>query len=133
MKTNRGIQHGYKSGFEEEIAAQLEKLGIDCKYESVKLPYTKPVTKHVYSPDFHLPNLIVVESKGRFTLEDRKKHILIRDQYPDMDLRILFQNPNGKINKGSKTTYGMWCDKHNIKWAKRGPKGDPIPKEWLDE
>ena len=29
---------------------------------------------------------------------------------------MVFQNPNIKINKGSKTSYADYCDKNNIKW-----------------
>ncbi len=39
---------------------------------------------------------------------------------------MVFQNPNGKIRKGSKTTYANFCDKHEILWAEK-----QIPKEWL--
>ena len=31
-----------------------------------------------------------------------------------MDLRMVFQAPFNKINKNSKTTYAMFCEKHNI-------------------
>ena len=33
-----------------------------------------------------------------------------------------------KIRKGSKTTYGMFCDKHGILWAEK-----TIPESWLKE
>ena len=37
-----------------------------------------------------------------------------------MDLRFVLQSPNGKIYKGSKTTYGQWCEKNGFKWSKEG-------------
>ena len=39
---------------------------------------------------------------------------------------MVFYNANQKIKKGSKTSYAMWCDKHNIKWANK-----IIPDEWI--
>jgi len=40
----------------------------------------------------------------------------------------VFTNSNTKINKGSKTTYGMWCSKNGFLYADK-----LIPKEWLNE
>lgn len=119
---------GYRSGLEEDIGNQLKELGIAAEYEPFKIPYVVPVTSRTYTPDYILPNGIVIESKGRFTLEDRKKHILIKDQMPSLDLRFVFTNPKGKIRKGAKTTYADWCEKHGFKYAKR-----EIPSEWLRE
>ena len=45
-----------------------------------------------------------------------------------IDLRFVLQSPNGKIYKGSKTTYAQWCEKNGFKWAKK-----EIPQEWIDE
>ena len=98
------------------------------EYESEKLAYVIPASKHTYNPDFKLPNGIFIETKGRFTLEDRKKHLLIKAQKPDLDIRIVFQNPNAKLNKRSKTTYGMWADKNGFKWATK-----QVPIEWINE
>ena len=61
-------------------------------------------------------------------VEDRQKMLLIKEQYPDIDFRIVFYNANQKIKKGSKTTYAMWCDKHGFKWAHK-----TIPPEWIEE
>lgn len=98
------------------------------EYEAYCLNYTVPSSLHTYTPDLMLPNGILVELKGLFDLADRKKHVLIREQYPDLDVRIVFQNANLKIYKGSKTTYGMFCDKYGIVWADKD-----IPKEWFTE
>ena len=78
----RGLVNGYRSGLEEKIAAELKAAGIDVGYETVTLRYTKPEKVHKYTPDWVLPNGIIVESKGRFVTEDRTKHRLIREQYP---------------------------------------------------
>ena len=123
-----GLKHGFRSGLEEKIAEFLTSKGVKFTFETLKVPYVKPETKHIYTPDFILGNGIIIETKGRWLLEDRKKHILIRKQHPNLDIRILFQNANAKISKGSKTSYADFCEKHGIPYAHR-----EIPWAWLKE
>lgn len=118
----------YRSNFEKHIANQIKDNGIKIMFETEVIRYIKPATKHKYTPDFILPNNIYIESKGRFTLYDRKKHLLIKEQHPELDIRLVFQRANNTINKKSTTTYGMWCDKNGIKWADK-----EIPIEWFNE
>ena len=107
--------NGFRSGFEVKLAHQLERSGIRYKYETLQIEYQKIST---YTPDFILPNGIIVEAKGLWTTEDRKKHLLVREQHPQLDIRLVFQNANNKIRKGSNTTYAGWCEKKGIKYAK---------------
>jgi len=118
---------GYRSGLEVDLDESLKQIGIDGEYERHKIKYTKPATDHTYTPDFRLPNGIFIETKGRFVTEDRKKHVLIKKQYPELDIRFIFQNSKNKIRKGSPTTYGDWCNKHGFLYADK-----TIPQEWLD-
>jgi len=117
---------GYRSGFELTISEQLNKANVPIAYEDTAIEYIKPATKHKYTIDFRLPNGILIEAKGRWTLEDRKKHLLVKEQNPELDIRIIFQSPRNKIRKGSKTTYADYCDKHGIQWAEK-----TIPESWL--
>lgn len=117
---------GYRSGLEVKVAKQLEQAGVSVEYETQKIRYTIPESVHTYTPDFVLPNGIIVESKGRLVVADRKKHLLIQQQCPDLDIRFVFQNSKNKITKGSKTTYADWCLKNNFLYADK-----EIPKEWL--
>jgi len=119
---------GYRSGLEEEIDNSLKAVGVDGQYEQHKINYIKPATHHKYTPDFRLPNGIFVETKGRFVTADRKKHLLIKEQHPELDIRFLFQNANNRISKKSKTTYADWCNKHGFLYAEK-----EIPKEWLSQ
>lgn len=119
---------GYRSGFEVDIDESLKQQGIDGEYEKHVIQYIKPATKHKYHPDFKLPNGIFIETKGRFTAADRKKHLLIKDQNPELDIRIVFQNSKTKISKSSKTTYADWCTKYGILYADK-----TIPAEWINE
>lgn len=120
-----GIKHGYRSGLENVIMEDIESNGIEPNYEAKKLEYIQPETKHIYTPDFCVSPHIVIETKGRWVVEDRMKMLLVIEQYPDIDFRMVFYNANQKIKKGSKTSYADWCDKHGIKWAHKA-----IPDEW---
>ena len=115
----------FRSGFEKKIASQLKRHGLNYKYESLVIEYQRMST---YTPDFILPNGIIIETKGRWVTEDRTKHLLIREQHPDLDIRLLFMNAHNKIRKGSKTTYAMWCEKKGIRYAHK-----QIPKTWLSQ
>jgi hypothetical protein len=120
------VKYGFKSGLEETVSNQIAGNGIDVKYESEKLTYTIPATQHTYTPDFILPNGIIIETKGRFVIADRKKHILIKEQHPELDIRFVFTNSRNKLNKSSKTTYADWCDKNGFTYADK-----LIPQDWF--
>lgn len=130
-------KHGFRSGFESRVASELNASGQTFEYETEKIHYIKPEKKCTYNPDIIVrvnsegkpkKKPLYIELKGRFQNEDRQKHILVRAQHKDLDIRFVFENPRAKIGKGSKTTYGMWCDRHKIKYAKMH-----VPQEWLDE
>jgi len=115
----------YRSMFEINIAKNLSQQKIAFEYEKKKLPYIpKP---RVYTPDFYLVDQdIYIEAKGHFDKGDRVKMLLIKQQYPDLDIRIVFLNARNKIYRGSKTTYSMWATKYEFPWAEGA-----IPEEWF--
>lgn len=128
MATTRyAIKNGYRSGLEDKVAKDLEDRGVSYEYETQKIKYDVSEVR-TYTPDFILPNGVIVETKGRFTTADRKKHLLIQKQYPEHDIRFVFQNSRAKLYKGAKTTYAQWCDKHGFIWADKR-----IPDEWLKQ
>ena len=122
-----GLKHGFKSGLEERINRQLESYGVFDVYEKLKIKYTVPARQATYTPDWILPNGVIVESKGRFVVADRQKHLFIKAQHPELDIRFVFSNSKAKISKTSQTTYAMWCDQHCFKYADK-----EIPQEWLN-
>lgn len=124
----RGIVEGYRSGLEEKLAAQLSQAGVPAEYETMTIPYEKPASKHRYTPDFVLPNGIIIESKGRFVTADRSKHLLVKKQHPHYDIRFVFSTSKARISKTSKTTYAAWCEKYGFLYADK-----LIPVEWLKE
>ena len=123
-----GLVEGFRSGLEDKNAEVLKANGIPVKYEEYYLTYNKPARLSKYTPDFPLPNGIIVETKGRFVTADRQKHLLIKEQHPDLDIRFVFSNSNSRISKQSKTTYAMWCNKHGFQFADK-----VIPASWIKE
>lgn len=123
----------YRSGLEREVARQLKLAGRSFEFETDKIDYLKPAKKSKYNPDFKIikkdGSPMYIESKGIFDTADRAKHLLIRTQYPDIDIRFVFQNAKARISKISNTTYAKWCEDKDFKWADKGR----IPKEWLTE
>lgn len=117
---------GFRSGLEVKVAEQLKGSGVAVEYETTKIKYVVPESVHTYTPDFVLPNGIIVETKGRFVVADRKKHLLIQKQHPDKDIRFVFTNSNNKISKSSKTSYADWCRKNGFIFADK-----KVPDEWL--
>jgi len=122
-----GYRLPYRSKFEVKVAADLGKRKVDFQYEKVSFDYVPKIRN--YTPDFYLPeSKIYIETKGRLTTNDRVKHLLIKDQYPDLDIRFVFVNADNKISRTSKTTYANWCDRHKFLWAE-----SLVPMEWLNE
>ena len=127
VRVNRAAKKlGYRSGLEDKVAKQLELQGVKVEYETTKIKYVVPESLHTYTPDFVLPNGIIVETKGRFVVADRKKHLLVQQQYPDLDIRFVFSNSKTKISKGSKTSYADWCNKNGFTFADK-----EVPEQWL--
>lgn len=127
-----GIKHGYRSGLESKVADQITQAGLPVLFETDKVSYIVPQRGAKYTPDFKLPKkdggFIYIETKGIWTVQDRQKHLLIKDQSPDLDIRFVFSNQRAKLYKGSPTTYAAYCDKHRWKYAHRW-----IPSDWLAE
>ena len=119
----------YRSKLEERVAKQLTDSGLEFSYESLKINYTVPQRPAKYTPDFIVGSTII-EAKGRFrTAADRQKLLLVKEQYPELDLRLLFQNANLPIYKGSKTTYAQWAETNGFTYADKGI----VPQSWLTE
>jgi len=122
----RAIKAGFRSGLEQDNAKFMDDLGVEYTYEKERIPYIpKPKT---YTPDFRLSNGIYIETKGRFVSSDRVKHLLIKEQRPELDIRFVFSNSGQKLSKKSKTTYAVWCDKHGFQYADK-----KIPVKWTKE
>ena len=96
-------------------------------YEEIKIEW-EDLAYRTYTPDFILDNGIIIETKGRFTAADRRKHKAIKKQHPKLDIRFVFTNSRCKLNKGAKSSYADWCIKHGFRYYDR-----IIPEDWLKE
>lgn len=124
-------KNGFRSGYEERVYndAIARKRKLDHEPPDSVIHYTKPARRARYIPDFVLPNGVIVETKGRFTTEDRAKMLNVMRDNPQLDIRFLFQRANQRITRSKNSmTYGEWADKHGFRWS----TGDSIPEEWWD-
>jgi hypothetical protein len=127
-KRAHAIKNGYRSGLEEDVCNALTQLGVEYEYEKLKIRYLQPSTERQYTPDIVLENGIIIETKGRFLIADRKKHILIKRQHPHLDIRFVFSNSKQKLNKASRTSYADWCIKNGFQYADK-----EVPVHWIKE
>lgn len=111
-----------RSSFEGKVCDLMDKYQTEYSYEdrNAKLKYVQPAKNRSYLSDFIITCQTTgvkyfIETKGRFhTTDERTKYLLIAEQNPDIKLVLCFMNPSLPITKGSKTTYKMFFDKHNI-------------------
>lgn len=139
-KPLRKSQLTFKSGLEEAISRQLEDRKVKYEYEKDQIRYTVPSSNHVYTPDFSIltnsGKSIIIETKGIWDYDDRYKHLLIRQQHPELDIRFVFQRANSRIKRGSTTTYRDICEGrgrgifrgYTWPWASKR-----IPEAWFEE
>ena len=114
----------YRSQLEAKVASYLDLNNAPFLYECSKYPY---VTRSKYTPDFFLKNGVIIEAKGWFPPKDRRKLLAVKEQHPELDLRLIFQR-NQLLTKKSKTTYGEWATKHGFPWCVY----PDIPQSWLE-
>lgn len=146
---------GFRSGGEMLMTAFLERRKVKFLYEerSLRIPYTVPESLHHYLPDFFLKKkdgtIMYIDYKGEWDAEDRRKHLLIQQQHPDLDIRMVFErDPHKQFigAKGKSATYADICTKGSgrspfkdfsmpFTWVKKERGRDPefLPAEWLKE
>mgnify|MGYP002700980301 FL=1 len=88
MYSRKKINRGFRSGLEVMVKDQLLSNNVVVKYEPIKIEW-EDLAYRKYTPDFLLPNGIIIETKGLFTAQDRRKHILIKKQHPELDIRFV--------------------------------------------
>lgn len=131
------VAPSYRNSLEEGVGEQLTAAGVSFSFEEEKLPYEVPSRTANYLADFRIGN-IILEVKGRFggprarsndDARERQKFVLLKAQYPELDIRFVFQRAATKIYKGSKTTYAQWADDHGFKWCDKGR----VPAAWIED
>ena len=123
---------GLRSIGEVRFAVDLRSKCIGYDYEADKFKYVPTIRS--YCPDFRFKKrsrsggFMYIEYKGNLRGSDRTTLKLIKKQYPDLDLRLVFEKPMNKLNKKSKTTYADWAKQYGFPWAER-----VLPPEWAKE
>jgi hypothetical protein len=132
-KRAAALKYGYKSGLEHVVAEAIKSTPYDLKYETEIVNYIVPERKAKYTPDFVFTKrngqFMFVETKGRWTTADRTKMKHVLASNAGIDIRMVFQNPNQRLSKTSKTTYAEYALKLGIKHVAK----KDIPSEWLEE
>ncbi len=147
----RSDNQGFGSGLEKTNNNILVKAGakFDYENEACVFNYKKKVyqgkcdtceghevySHHIYTADFKVVTKsgkeIWIEIKGggvSWTGETRSKHVAIKKQYPDREVRFVFSNMNASIGKNAKTTNKQWCKTKGFICANQ-----KIPLAWLNE
>tara|TARA_R100001086_G_scaffold250107_1_gene193933 strand:- start:11977 stop:12339 length:363 start_codon:yes stop_codon:yes gene_type:complete len=81
--------------------------------------------KKTYTPDFFLDNGVIIEAKGRLTVDNRRKYKAFLEQHGSLNFKMMFQR-NNPIARGSKTKYSDWCKANGIEFS----VGVEVPDEW---
>lgn len=118
----------------------LKDRSVSFAYEQYSLKYT---VEHTYTPDFLLPNGIIVEAKdgeggyahvgkssyyrGSLDSAARGKMLRIKKLYPNLDIRFVFRTDQTLHSLGKKCS--AWCKEHGFKYH----IGNSIPDSWLKE
>ena len=104
-----------RNKFEERTLKHLKRAKVEFSYESERIPYTIYGT---YTPDFYINGSWLLECKGHFRREDKRKLAAVKHCNPTLDIRILFYSYNARHIK--------WAVKHGFPYAI-----ETIPTEWL--
>jgi len=101
------------------------KFKIDYETETIKYRLEK-----TYIPDFIITfkdgRKIYIEAKGFLRPENRAQLLAVKSQYPDIDLRLVFERDN-KLRRTSTTRYSDWATQKGFKFSIGN-----IPSEWFE-
>lgn len=118
-----------RNAHERRVQKCLQELRLPYEYEEeyfeVWLPQPKSmvcaecgseeVDKQAwYLPDFVLGN-VILEPKGKWTAQGRKKMKAFVEQWPDLRLIMIFQYDNW-LTKSHKGKYSTWCEANGIEY-----------------
>lgn len=115
----------FRSKFEESIWNAAKARRRTLQYEPFFIDYH---IKGAYHPDFVLENGIIIEAKGYLDAAACRKMLAVKRCNPELDIRFVFQNANGKRNKRAKLKNWEWAEKHGFPWAE-----GTIPLAWFKE
>lgn len=112
-----------RNKLEQGVWDLLEDNNIDFGYEDRRLDYT---LHHIYTPDFVLKNGVIIETKGYFRVEDKRKMRGVKEAHPHLDIRIVF-SPAKTISAQKQLAKNIkWCNRWGFPYA----EADNIPEDW---
>lgn len=124
----------YRNKFEEQTAKVLNANSVPFSYEDTKIKYTVSGT---YLVDFKITTksgkTIFIETKGNgrsFDHACRRKMIAVKEQHPEIEVKILFYSDGAigpKRKDGTRMHQSDWSKKHGFDYAIR-----EIPDRWLE-
>lgn len=136
-RTGKKRGSGKRSGYEEHVAKSLDSRNIPYEYEAEVLSYIKPPVPPKpsrYTPDFTIEKKdgtkMYIESKGKFTAQDRKKMVLVKEQNPEADIRLLFMRDN-YLTTQKKSKYSTWALRNGFPFAVS--YSGHVPDSWIEE
>ena len=103
-----------KSGLEREFAELCLKHGVNPEYEAKRFEFVR--IGH-YTPDWKINDKLFIETKGYFSPRNRGDLLSFREQHPDVEIFLVFSQPNNRLTSRSKTTYAAWADRHGFRWS----------------
>lgn len=121
---------GYRSMAEVRFASRMRDANIKFKYEAKTFEYRYDIQKYIV--DFSISDNIHLEFKGKLDVQARRKMLAVKKCNPTADIRLVFEKPNNKLYKGSKTTYWEWAEKHGFPWYDCMKDMDKIRKDLND-
>lgn len=133
----------YRSKFEAEVAQQLDAIRRMLASEDAtrSFEYGHEVTCIPYGETYYLPDFTVtlpdgyvffIEAKGWMPDRDVKKYAHVLGDHcdvfrrPEIDLRFVLQNPNGKAGRSKSTTVAKRIERWGWKWS-----GKHMPEHWF--
>lgn len=107
----------FASNFEVDLAKWFDSNSIRWEYEPCRIAW-RPAVRY-YKPDFKiiLPTgeEFLLEAKGFFDGSARSKMIQVKEQHPDLDIRMVFMKDNVLSRKSkNSTTYKEWAEKYGF-------------------
>lgn len=135
-------KYRFRSDFEKRIHEQLKKLKIKHEYEPTKIEYRRTVSKGIctkcgetrvyqrrtYLPDFVCESGVIIEVKGRLIGADRAKLQALKQQHPNIDIRLVFGSNNKIVKNKPEWRYLDWAKKYKIKAALK-----EVPLVWVKD
>ena len=117
---------GMRSMGEVYCASDLDARGKKYEYEARRLTYQ--YDPQTYTPDFVLPNGVIVEFKGKMVGETRKKLLAIRRCNPNLTIGIVFQKANNKLStRPNSKRYWEWAEASGFLYSESF-----IPDAWFN-